>query len=141
MAAWIMDNFAAICSFIVAGLSFVLSIMTKRGINTGSAGMQGDIYTALKCALRVLPNYITFSETANAGKTGEEKKAFVMTFIESMYAARGLTLDDDSRAEISTYIDNLVTATKVMHTGKDNAKNEENIRNDIDGVTGLRRSS
>lgn len=141
MWTWILDNSAAICSFVVAVLSFVLSIMTKRGINANSDGFAGSAYTALKSALRVLPNYITFSEDINKGKTGEEKKAFVMTFIESMYAGRGLELDDDSRAEISTYIDNIVAATKLIHTnGKDN-KNEENKRNDISGITGLRVES
>lgn len=136
--AWILDNFAAICAVIVSIISAVLSILAKKGINASTPGAAGDVYTALKVAVNMLPSLITFSENANEGKSGEAKKAFVITFIENMYAGRGLTMSDDDKKTIGTYIDEIVAATKAMHVGIGVKKNEENQRNDISGITGLR---
>lgn len=66
----------------------------------------------------MLPGLITFSETMNSGKTGAIKKEFVINYIKNTFAMMDVDLDDASLTAISHAIDDIVTATKILHTGE-----------------------
>lgn len=142
MFEWIADNAVTLFAAVLGAIGFVLSLF---GIKVKTPAVNVDAskaFAALKVALEMLPNFITFSEKTNEGAPGEIKEAFVLTFVESVYNARGLEFSDADRETVKKHIASIVKATKAMHTTlTEGKKNEDNSRNDIDGVTGLRAIS
>lgn len=140
---WISDNFASLGTVLVAFCSLVLSVFgIKAKGKAPAASNSPKSFAALKVALELLPRFITFSEATNRNATGEEKEAFVLTYIESVYNARGIEFTEEDCNTIKKHIASIVKATKTMHTNSNGEKaNETNSRNDIDGVTGLRAIS
>lgn len=138
MWEFIATNITAIGSLLLAIATSVLTVLSKSSSSKNKA-----VYEAVQFVVKILPRLIAFSESSNAGKTGATKKEFVMTFVETILSGRGVIMTDAIRSEISENIDAIVNVTKEIHTttkeGK--AENEENLRNDIDGVTGLRVNS
>ena len=136
MLEFLVNNFASIATIIVGILSTGCSIAILLSKNSATK----STFTAIQQAVKMLPNLITVSENANSNKDGETKKAFVMTFIENMLAGRGIVMTEDIRNTISTHIDDIVRATKEMHIVKEISLygKEDNQRNDISTVTGLR---
>jgi len=72
---------------------------------------------ALTKIYSMLPGLITFSETMNSGKSGAIKKDFVLNYIKNTFAMMNVEIDEASLTAISSAIDDIVSATKVMHTG------------------------
>ena len=92
--------------------------MAKKGkisaeVSTALSGAS----EALTKVYKMLPSLITFSETMNSGKGGEVKKDFVLNYINQLFAMMGTTLDEEALKAISGAIDDIVTATKQIHTG------------------------
>lgn len=135
---WVLNNLG----FIIAIVLTLVSSITTFIINYKSKGASSALLSAMQVVNKMLPSLITTSENVNAGASGATKKAFVMTFVENMLAGRGLTVSDELRAQIGESIDAIVACTKTLHTGiKTGATSNENSRNDIDGITGLRTTA
>ena len=131
---FIVNNIAEICSMLLACASVVFTFLNKTHV-----AKSNTVYEVIQFALKMLPRFIAVSESANAEKDGATKKAFVMTFIENIFAGRGITITEDIRNTIEEHIDSIVKTTKEVNIdSKGSTANEENIRNDIDGITGLR---
>lgn len=139
MWEWMTDNLATLIAAIMAFIGMVLSLfgIKVKGVNAPAGNAESKNFAALKVALEMLPNFITFSEKTNSGAPGEQKETFVLTFVESVYNARGVEFTDADRETIKKHIAAIVKATKAMHTDGENT-NEKDRRHDIDGVTGLR---
>ena len=118
---------------VIGALNLFFSSRVK-GKSSSSA-----VFDAVQFVTRMLPSLIRLSESANAGKGGEVKKAFVLDYVENMLVGRGLVFTDEIREQISTTIDGMVGLTKEMHT--EGSTKNGNQQNDIDGVTGLRVNS
>lgn len=135
---WIVNNIGFLCAVALtltsAIATFIVTFKTK--------GASSALLSAMQVVNKMLPSLITTSENVNAGASGETKKAFVMTFVENMLVGRGLTVDEKLKAEIGESIDAIVACTKTLHTNiKTGATTNENSRNDIDGITGLRTTA
>lgn len=135
MWTFIVDNITAICSLLLAGVTAVFTFFTKTKTTKVSA-----IFEGVQFVLKLIPSLIRASENANTNTSGETKKAFVMTLIEAIFAGRGLVMTDDIRATLSDHIDEIVKTSKEVNINSKgiSTNGEENQRNDISGVTGLR---
>ena len=99
-------------------VSIVKLVVAKRtGVDSVESKALTTITDGLTKVYKQLPNLIAFSETANAGSSGEEKKEFVIEYIKQMFAMLNIELDEASLTAISTAIDDIVKVTKKMHTG------------------------
>lgn len=90
---------------------------------------KGVFLNAVNTITKILPELINFSEILNEGKPGEEKKAFLMNFIQDLFLTMGTVADESTLEQFSAIIDNTVKLTKQIHT-------EERTENDIEEYFG-----
>lgn len=108
-----LSTFWSILCTVVAVLCAVLTFIFKRSKKAAELTPVTDLFTKIS---KMLPELITFSETINSGKPGELKKEYVLTYIKQTFAMMGAELDETTLADISDLIDDIVKATKQMHT-------------------------
>ena len=90
---------------------------------------KGVFLNAVNTITKILPELINFSEIMNEGKPGEEKKAFLMNFIQELFATMGTVADDSTMLQFSAIIDNTIKLSKQIHT-------EKGTENDIEEYFG-----
>lgn len=127
MLTFISNHFTAIVMLLMTLASVTLGVLnwlfTRKAKATGEP-IKPEVANALSGASEVLtkvykmlPSLITFSETMNSNKSGAVKKEFVLDYIKNMYGSLGVEISDDALALVSSAIDDIVSATKRMHTG------------------------
>lgn len=128
MLNFISNYFGAICVVITALASLALGVINfvfqkkyKDGIPPSVAEPLTNASATLTKVYKMLPNLITFSETMNSNKSGSAKKEFVLNYIKQLFAMMNVTISDEALNEVSSAIDDIVTATKQMHIGGDQA--------------------
>lgn len=108
-----LSTFWSILCTVIAVVCAVLTFIFKRSKKAGQLAPVADLFTKIS---KMLPGLITFSETINSGKSGEAKKEYVITYIKQTFAMMGAELNEATLADISELIDDIVKATKQMHT-------------------------
>ena len=101
----------AILAGVLALVVALMGLNRKKGAVTTA-----DTTTALSRVIEMLPSLIRLTEITNANRSGEEKKAFLMDYLKSLFSIMGGSLDESTTAYLSGLIDNTVGLTKAMHT-------------------------
>lgn len=125
MLEFISQNAGAIWSIVCSAAAIasgVVAFFAKRSGNT-------KVLEAMNKISARLPSLITLAETVNPGKTGEEKKIFVLDMIADMLVTMGISLDSELADRLSKNIDSIVQATKQMHVEGAKKRDESHIGN------------
>jgi len=112
-----MENFEVILSLVVTTVGFIASTITflVKYIKTHFAKKNAEHHIAIR---DVLLGFIHEAEKI-LDKTGEEKKAFVMTKIQEYAESKNLKYD---MSHIGNVIDEIVNLTKLVNTLKAGTK-------------------